>query len=66
MIQLMQNSPTCVYIGQNPRKWKPRKWKPGYAETMCTGQETKMAKVQGRNPFDLNQYTWSKVGRKGV
>ena len=24
MIQLTRNSPTCIYIGQNPRKWKPR------------------------------------------
>ena len=24
MIQLMRNSPTCAYIGQNPSMWKPR------------------------------------------
>ena len=24
MIQLMRNSPTCTYIGQNPLMWKPR------------------------------------------
>ena len=24
IIQLTRNSPTCVYIGQNPHKWKPR------------------------------------------
>ena len=31
MIQLMLNSPTCTYIGQNLLMWKPR-----YAGTRCT------------------------------
>ena len=31
MIQLRQNSPTCAYIGQNPRKWKLH-----YVGTRCS------------------------------
>ena len=35
VIQLMQNYPTCTYIGQNPRKWKSR-----YAGTRCSKVKT--------------------------
>ena len=35
VIQLMRNSPTCVYINQNPCKWKLLQWKPYYARTRC-------------------------------
>ena len=35
VIQIMWNSPTSAYTGQNPCKWKPRKWKPCYAGTRC-------------------------------
>ena len=50
MIQLMRNSPTCAYIGQNPRKWKPR-----YAGTRCTFKYFHLSESIQKLHFNMRQ-----------
>ena len=61
MIQLIGNSHTFAYTGQNLCKWKPPYWKPRYAGTRCSDWEPSLHSCQKKSFLVLCVPSWFNI-----